>query len=40
MVADPECQNMDEGDLVGLDAEICGKLVITLLICATNSHLA
>ena len=31
-VAVPECQKLDEGDLVGLDAEIYGKLMVTKLI--------
>ena len=38
-VAIPEYQKLDEGDLVGPDAEIYGKLVVTKLICATNYHL-
>ena len=36
----PEYQKLNEGDLVGPDAKIHGKLVVTKLICATNSHLA
>jgi hypothetical protein len=31
---------LEEGDLVGLDAEIYGKLVVTKLICATYPRLA
>ena len=39
-VAVPECQKLDDGDFVGLDAEIYGKLVVIILICAANSPLA
>jgi phospholipid-translocating ATPase len=40
-VAVSECQKLDEeGDLVGLDAEIYGKPVVTTWIFATNSPLA
>ena len=33
-VAVPECQKLDEGDLVGLDAAIWGKFIVTKLIFA------
>jgi phospholipid-translocating ATPase len=38
-VAVSECQKLNEGDLVGLDAEIYGKLVVSKLIRATKSRL-
>ena len=34
----PECQKLDEGDLVGLDAKMYGELV-SILICVPNSRL-
>ena len=39
-VAVPECQKLDEGNLVGLDAEIYGKLVVSILIYKANSRFA